>query len=466
MVGQGPGPGVPHPEDPEQPPDIMRGCGQLDERVRRGAAEAVVPVVLGAADAHPPRLGSGADDRTGGDRQKCQPPRCSPGVGVEAMTLGATAVAAGVVHVRVRTTMIAWQPRPTEGRRPAPEQSIHGAAMAGQEVLAEPVPRVRAVAPEDVRHRWPACAPAQCEIGHEGREGGRHDVEGVGRPRRVARGGTQVLVAEPRVHDPPRPPAFQPRGGIGVPPGRQGGSLGEAALPPGCVHGLVASGRGQGRRPVPSGEHPRAGPHGLPGLPPPRQHPRGQRHAAVLAPLALAHAHQPALSGEVRDLPLGPFPQAQPAGIAQRQTRPGVGVFDPGHHGAHGLWTQHDGPCVAVPGTDALEDRPRALQGALRDEPDPVEMEASRALGNLRLLAPGEAVLPERRCTDVIGSPPIVLGQGFDGVAVARLGPGGQAPQWQVFPHAASERSHRYPPVRDESHGSKRSTRIRRLDCR
>jgi hypothetical protein len=93
-------------------------------------------------------------------------------------------------------------------------------------------------------------------------------------------------------------------------------------------------------------------------------------------------------------------------------------------------------------------------------------MDASRALGNLLLMEPGEAVLPELRCTDVIGSPPIVLGQVCDGIEVARLGPGGQAPQWQVFQHAASARRHRYPPVREESHGSNRSTRIRRIDCR
>jgi hypothetical protein len=42
---------------------------------------------------------------------------------------------------------------------------------------------------------------------------------------------------------------------------------------------------------------------------------------------------------------------------------------------------------LAVPGTDALEDRPRALPRALVEESDPIELEASRALGDLLLIA-------------------------------------------------------------------------------
>jgi hypothetical protein len=65
---------------------------------------------------------------------------------------------------------------------------------------------------------------------------------------------------------------------------------------------------------------------------------------------------------------------------------------------------------LAVPGTDALEDRPRALQGALVEEPDPIEMEASRALRDLLLIEQIEKVVPELLFANVIGSPSVVLG--------------------------------------------------------
>jgi hypothetical protein len=81
-----------------------------------------------------------------------------------------------------------------------------------------------------------------------------HDVEGVGRQMRVAGGGTQVLVAEQRLNDPQQHPAFQQMGGRGVPQGMKGAIRGEAARPHGCLKGLVASGRGQGRRPVPGAD--------------------------------------------------------------------------------------------------------------------------------------------------------------------------------------------------------------------
>ena len=38
MVGQRAGPGVQHTQDPDEPADVMRVCGQLDEGVGRGVA--------------------------------------------------------------------------------------------------------------------------------------------------------------------------------------------------------------------------------------------------------------------------------------------------------------------------------------------------------------------------------------------------------------------------------------------
>jgi hypothetical protein len=147
-----------------------------------------------------------------------------------------------------------------------------------------------------------------------------------------------------------------------------------------------------------------------------------------LAPLALADTDQPALRSNVRDLSRRPFPEAQPTRRDPLQTHAGCRAWYQGQPGAHCLRTPHDGQVLAVPGTDELEDRPRALQRALGEEPDPVAMEAARALGDLLLMAPVEDVWPELLCAHVIGSPSIVLSHVFDGCARAWLGPGGQAP--------------------------------------
>jgi hypothetical protein len=230
MVGQGTGPGVPHTADPDQPPDIGRVGGQRVERLCRGAASAVVQIVLVAADAHPQRLGSGADDLHVGDRPQFLPPRRSPGFGVEAMTRGATAVAAGGVHVLCLTTMIAWPQLPTEGLRPAPEHSSHGAALAGPAVLPKALQGLTPLASADVCHLWPGRAPARSELGHEGSDRGGHDVQGGGRQMRVAGGGPRTPRAQPCRNDPPRHPPLHQRGRIGGPQGMAGGIFGEPTL--------------------------------------------------------------------------------------------------------------------------------------------------------------------------------------------------------------------------------------------
>jgi hypothetical protein len=101
--------------------------------------------------------------------------------------------------------------------------------------------------------------------------------------------------------------------------------------------------------------------------------------------------------------------------------------LDPGEQGAHFLRTQHDGQCVAVPGPDEREDRPRALPRALGEAAEPIEMDASRALGDLLLIEPGEEVWPALLFAQVIGSPSVVLSQVFDGFERALLGHWGQA---------------------------------------
>lgn len=70
MIDEGPRPGVEDAEHADEPPDIMGVCGELDERLGRGAEQHVRPVLLGAADPLPQCLGQGEDDRQGGDWQE------------------------------------------------------------------------------------------------------------------------------------------------------------------------------------------------------------------------------------------------------------------------------------------------------------------------------------------------------------------------------------------------------------
>jgi hypothetical protein len=273
-------------------------------------------------------------------------------------------------------------------------------------------------------------------------------------------------MAEPFLTNPPRHASFQQMGRIGVPQGMDGGIFRDATLAHHGREGLVAGSGGQGHRAVPGREHPGAGPRAPPVIPHQRQPPGCQWSEAVCPPLALVHPHQHALGVNVGDVQRRPLCQAQPAGIDQRQTRPGRRIVDQGQQGSDLPHTQHDGQFWDAPRSHEVEDWPWALQGVRVDEPDPLEVKTEGPLRHLLVVAQEEEVLPEVRFTHLIRSPSVVLGEVFDGVEIALLGLGGQAPELPIFQHPASERSHRHPPVRGESHGSKRSTRIRKIDGR
>jgi hypothetical protein len=148
-----------------------------------------------------------------------------------------------------------------------------------------------------------------------------------------------------------------------------------------------------------------------------------------LSPFALAHAHQHALRVDVRDLQLGSFQQAQPTGIDQLQTHPGCRVRDQGQQGPDLPQPQHDRQFLGVPGAHEVEDGPGALQRALVEESNPVEVNPEGALGDLLLIDQEEEVLAELVFTDLVRSAPVVLRQMLDGFDVTLLGPGSQAPQ-------------------------------------
>jgi hypothetical protein len=107
VVDQSLGPGVQDTQHPDQAPHIMWVRGERDERLRRGPEQDVVQVFLVGAYKRPQLSGQGQDDMKVGDRQELLPPLYQPSFGVQAMTRGATAVAAGVVDVVFLTTVIA-----------------------------------------------------------------------------------------------------------------------------------------------------------------------------------------------------------------------------------------------------------------------------------------------------------------------------------------------------------------------
>jgi hypothetical protein len=215
-----------------------------------------------------PLLGHGEDHVTGGARQEVLPPLFQPCLSVLAVACGATAVAAGMGDVVLLTTMLAWPQLSAQGLSPAPEHIIHGSAMAGQEVLAKPLPIVRTIAPQDVRHLWHAHAPARVEIGHEGGDGGVHDIQSRGCQMGVAGGGPRALVAKACLNDAPRHSPLSQRGGVGMAPRVDGGVCSDPTLAHHRFERLLAGGGGQGRRAIPGWEQPGAGPLALPIRPP------------------------------------------------------------------------------------------------------------------------------------------------------------------------------------------------------
>jgi hypothetical protein len=118
--------------------------------------------------------------------------------------------------------------------------------MTGQQLLPKAVQVVAAIAPQDIRHLWHDRTPECSEVGHEGVDGGMHDIQGRRREMGVAGRGPWALVAQPCLHDSPRHPAFQQMGRIGVPQRMDGGICGDATLAHHRFEGLLAGGGGQG----------------------------------------------------------------------------------------------------------------------------------------------------------------------------------------------------------------------------
>ena len=164
-------------------------------------------------------------------------------------------------------------------------------------------------------------------------------------------------------------------GRIGVSEGMDGGVFGEATPAHHHFEGLLECRRRQGRWPVARREQPGPGPRDLPILPHQLQDARGPWHEAVIAPLAIRDPNQHAGGVDIGYLQARAFRQAHTTGIDHAQAHLGLPVVDQPEHVPDLLNAQHYGEFLAFPGANKLEDRPRALQGALVKEADAVEMD-------------------------------------------------------------------------------------------
>jgi hypothetical protein len=152
-------------------------CGELDERVRRGTEQDIVQVFLVSTYKVPQLLGQGQDDMKVGDRQEFLPSLFHPRLGVLVVAFRATAVPAGVIDVVLLTAMVTLQQLPAQGFGPAVNNIVHGPPVTGQQVLPNPVEVLSSIAPQDIRHLWHGRAPGCLEVGHEGIDGGVHDIQ-------------------------------------------------------------------------------------------------------------------------------------------------------------------------------------------------------------------------------------------------------------------------------------------------
>jgi hypothetical protein len=129
-----------------------------------------------------------------------------------------------------------------------------------------------------------------------------------------------------------------------------------------------------------------------------------------LAPVALVHPHEHPWRIDVGDLQRCALGQAQPTGVDHLQTHPGFRVLDQAQEGPDLPQAQHNRQCLEVPGAHEVEDGPRALQRALIEEPDPIEVNPEGALGDCLLIEQEQEVLAELPLAELVGRAPIVLG--------------------------------------------------------
>ena len=154
MVGEGTGPGLEDTQDPHEAADIVGVRRELQQRWGRRAEHNVIAVLWVTPDEVPQLVGPGEDDVNVGDRQQFLPPLLQPCRGILAVAFWATAVATGVVDIRLLATVITLQQVPAQGFRATVANSLDRPPMAGEQILPAPLQVRTAITPKDSCSLW------------------------------------------------------------------------------------------------------------------------------------------------------------------------------------------------------------------------------------------------------------------------------------------------------------------------
>ena len=103
------------------------------------------------SDHLPQLMGPGEDHVKGGDWEELLTPFFPPGLGLRAMALRTTAMAAGLVDIMLLATAITRQQVPSQDLRATVENLLYCSPMAGEQILPEPGLVGTAITPKDLR---------------------------------------------------------------------------------------------------------------------------------------------------------------------------------------------------------------------------------------------------------------------------------------------------------------------------
>ena len=169
MIDQRPRPGVQDGQDADQAADVVGIPGQLDQGFGGGLHQEAVEDLLVTPHQGTESFREGEDHVEVGNWEEFRPSGREPLFRVFRVALGTASVPAGVIGVLLVAAMIAGEDVAAQGGGAAVLEVFQGPAMAGQNVRAEPLEILPAVAAEDVGHLGHG---QELQVAHELIEGG------------------------------------------------------------------------------------------------------------------------------------------------------------------------------------------------------------------------------------------------------------------------------------------------------
>jgi len=133
------------------------------------------------------------------------------------MALGTAAVAAGVIRVLLVAAVVAREDVSAQSGRAAVLNILHGPAVAGQHVLAEPVEILWAIPAKDVRYLGHGRKRGDLQVGHPGVDGRLDVLQGAAGQVGIAGRAADGVMAQQSLDEADVHAVFQQAGGIGVP---------------------------------------------------------------------------------------------------------------------------------------------------------------------------------------------------------------------------------------------------------